>query len=60
MFTVGSSSTSSTSLGIEVPRGAVVRGESIVEGLGSRIGFGLAAEVKDDAAVGRSTDGSSG
>lgn len=60
MFTVGSSSTPSTRLVIEVSRGRFVRGESIMEELGSRIGFGLAAEVEDDATVGRSTDGSSG
>lgn len=55
MFTVGSSSTPSTRLGTEVSRG-----ESICEGLGSRIGFGLAGGVEDDATAGRSTDGSSG
>lgn len=60
MFTVGSSSTPSTRLGTEVSRGAPVKGESIGEGLVSRIGFGLAAEVEDDATAGRSTDNSSG
>lgn len=60
MFTVGSSSTPSIRLGTEVSRRATVRGESIGEGLGSRIAFGLAAEVEDDATAGRSTDGSSG
>lgn len=60
MFTVGSSSTPSTRLGTEVSRGATVRGESICEGLGSRIGFGLAGGVEDDATAGRSTDSSSG
>lgn len=60
MFTVGSSSMPSTRLGTEVSRGATVRGESIGEGLGSRIGFCLEAGVEDDATAGRSTDSSSG